>query len=67
MTKNEKIWTSLLENNLINDPGHLQGLLAIKPEYEPNVFFNNVGVLYEKMGDLSKANFYYLKSIGENF
>ena len=67
MTKNEKIWASLLESNSINDPSHLQGLLAIKSSYEPSVFFNNVGVLYEKMGDLSKANFYYLKSVGENF
>ena len=38
---------------------------SVKDSYDPNVFFNNIGVIYEAIGDTTLARAYYIKSLGK--
>ena len=66
MQHSKDIWINLLSDNGPGRIDKLQGLLALKSDFEASVFFNNVGVVYEKFGEYSLAKVFYIKSLGEN-
>jgi len=66
MQVDDKFWVNLVSNP---DSGHeekLSGLLSINSELKDEVFFNNVGVYYEQIGEHARAKAFYLKSLSEN-
>jgi len=60
------VWYWLLNSKKPIVYENLQGLLALKPKIEESVFYNNLGVIYEKMGEFDMAKIFYLKSLGSN-
>jgi hypothetical protein len=66
MQHSKDIWINLLGDNGPGRIDKLQGLLALKSDFDASVFFNNVGVVYEKFGEYSLAKVFYIKSLGEN-
>ena len=63
-----QVWAhSLKELDSKNVEDILGNLKLLKSETLPDIFFNNVAVLYEGAGRFEISRIFYLKSIGENF
>ena len=45
----------------------IDGLLALKSQFTPSEYFNNIGVLYEKAEEPIIAKIFYLRALGYDF
>ena len=64
---NQKLWIESLSSITNQNKAEIfQGFLQLKSGIPNDIFFNNLGVLYEKTGSINLAKIFYLKSLNEN-
>lgn len=66
MQINDSFWINLIRESENKNQELLNGLLSINSNLKDEIFLNNVGVYYEKIGEFARAKAFYLKALSEN-